>query len=135
METTILPNSGARFGIVGVNYVDIYVKDYRAALDYYTEVFGPAEYIEGDDTHGWRLGRTWLTVFPAADGNPRNVCFSIEMTSTLEADKLHQAFIKAGGKGEAPRETRMYENMYYCPVEDPFGSRILVYCPVRTKQE
>lgn len=66
MSSSTSKSSSKSFTIVDLNFVSIYVKDYEKAVDYYSRVFGPArELTEKEDHHGWRMGRTWLTVFPA----------------------------------------------------------------------
>jgi catechol 2,3-dioxygenase-like lactoylglutathione lyase family enzyme len=64
------------YRVVDLNYVSLYVADFDAATAFYSRVFGPPEHVEdGAETQGWRMGATWLTVFPAKvsgvpDGNP-----------------------------------------------------------------
>lgn len=126
-----------RFGISGLNYVSLYPADHRAALDYYAAVFGPLD-VENphDGVWGWRMGSTWLTVFPGKfgpdpEGTTKNVEFAIEMTSREEVDHLFEAFVAAGVRNSvAPNDTVMYEPMRYAYVDDPFGVRIDIYCPL-----
>ena len=66
------PPREPRFEIRGIGGVSIFVADFATALAYYTEVLGSPDYVEGDDTRGWRLGNAWLTLFPSADGGPHN---------------------------------------------------------------
>ncbi len=129
----ISSTKNARFQIVGVNYVDIAAVDHQRALRFYTDVFGPPEYEEGPEVHGWRLGRTWLTIFPAADGVTSNVGFSIEVKTPQEALRLSKAFVRAGGTAAKPRLTWMYERMRYCQVTDAVGTRLLSHCPMPLK--
>lgn len=128
--------SPANFNIVGLNYVSIYVKDYDAALAFYTKMFGTPE---NSDPYGWRMGSTWLTLFPGKagtnpDGNPQNVEYAIQVATPEDVDRLHDALLDAGAtKGWAPEDTTMYEPMRFCYVDDPFGTRIDIYCPIATK--
>ena len=116
--------------------MSIYVKDYEKAVDYYTRVFGPAQEItDKEDHHGWRMGRTWLTVFPARgarekERNPCNTEFAIQVARASEVDVLFDLLISEGALScMAPEDTEMYDKMRFCCVDDPFGVRIDVYCP------
>ncbi len=126
----------ARFDIVGLNYVSLYPADHEAALEYYASVFGP---LDLDDPKrgvwGWKMGSTWLTVFPSKagtdpKGSTTNVEFAIQVATPQEVDRLYSAFMAAGVKGSsAPRNTEMYEPMRIGYIDDPFGVRIDIYCP------
>jgi uncharacterized glyoxalase superfamily protein PhnB len=127
----------ALFDIVGLNYVSLYPADHQAALDYYGRVFGPLDMEDPDNgIWGWKMGTTWLTVFPGEhgptpQGTTGNVEFAIQVGSPGEVDRLFQAFLAAGVETSlAPSETRMYERMRYAYVDDPFGVRIDIYCPL-----
>jgi len=53
-----------------------------------------------------------------------------------EVDALYQAFIKAGAKkGWEPFDTEMYEPMRFSYVDDPFGVRIDIICPLDPEGE
>jgi hypothetical protein len=57
--------------------------------------------------------------------------FAIQVASPEEVDRLHQAFVSAGAKNSwTPEDTRMYEPMRFSAVDDPFGVRIDIYCPL-----
>jgi hypothetical protein len=43
---------------------------------------------------------------------------------------LYQAFISAGGVGQEPVDTLMYEPVHICPVTDPFGVEIMVFSKI-----
>lgn len=125
------------FNIVGLNYVSLYPADHRAALDYYASVFGPLDVDNPDDgVWGWRMGSTWLTVFPGRfgpnpDGTTSNTEFAIEMSTPEEVDRLFDAFVAAGVESNVvPSNTTMYEPMRYAYVDDPFGLRIDICCPL-----
>lgn len=131
------PGEAPGFKIVGLNYVSLYIRHYVQAIAFYTEVFGPPDSpAEGDEPAGWRMGSTWLTVFPSVAGvepesNPRNAEFAIQVSTPSEVDALYRALNDAGAKTcMAPRDTRMYEAMRFGCVDDPFGVRIDVYCPL-----
>ena len=130
-------NDKHAFQIVGLNYVSLYIEDFAEALDFYERVFGPAENAdEAGQIYGWWMGSTWLTVFPSKGGthegsNSRNVEFAIQVSTPEEVDALHQALITAGAKNcWAPEDTTMYEEMRFSCVDDPFGVRIDIYCPI-----
>ncbi len=125
------------FRIVGLGYVSLYIHDLDRAMAFYGRVFGPPNSTpEGDEPAGWKMGSTWLTIFPSTAGaspssNPRNTEFAIQVTSPEEVDTLHGALVEAGARVcMAPRDTTMYEPMRFGCVDDPFGVRIDVYCPL-----
>lgn len=105
--------------------VALYFQEYQAAVAYYTAVLGPPVYVEGEWTHGWRLGHTWLTLFPAKEGNPTNAEMHLYLDSPAEAERLQAAFIAAGGTGQPPTDALMFEPLRFCAVQDPFGTTIL----------
>ena len=102
------PPPRERFETQGVIGATLYYADYQAALDFVTEVFGEPVYQEGAHTRGWRLGRSWLTLFPSQGGNPTNIEVPIYLANAQELDRLYEAFIAAGPSGEAPQNTLMY---------------------------
>lgn len=124
------PAPEPRFSIRGIGGASICVADFEGALSYYTRVLGPPEYVEGDDTRGWRLGKAWLTLFPAQTGGPQNADIQLELTTPEEAERLHGALIEAGGAGPAPSDELMYIPMRFCSVTDPFGTQWVVYAPL-----
>ena len=121
-----------RFAFVGMHGVTLYFVDYPAAIAYYTRVLGPPAYEEGEFTRGWRIGDSWLTLLKGNVGDPQNMECTIVMQSPEQADRLQAAFIQAGGVGAAPSDQLMYEPIRYCPVQDPFGTQILIICPLQT---
>ncbi len=123
------PPPQPRFAFVGLHGATLYFSDYAAAVTYYRRVLGAPAYIEGENTHGWQLGDTWLTLLKGQAGSPHNVEVTIVMRSAQEAERLQAAFVEAGGVGEAPSDQLMYEPVRYCPVRDPFGTSILIVCP------
>jgi uncharacterized glyoxalase superfamily protein PhnB len=124
------PPPEPRFDIRGIGGASLFVADYAAALTYYTAVLGPPDYVEGDDTRGWRLGSAWLTLFPAREGGPQNTDVQLEMATPTQAERLHGALIEAGGTGPAPSNELMYIPMRFCCVTDPFGSQWVIYAPL-----
>ena len=125
------------YNIVDLNYVSLYIEDFQEALTFYEQVFGPPENAdEGREIYGWRMGSTWLTVFPSkigthAGSNPRNMEFAIQVSAAEEVDALYQLLIEAGAKScWQPEDTQMYEDMRFSCVDDPFGVRIDIYCPL-----
>jgi uncharacterized glyoxalase superfamily protein PhnB len=137
VDTIESASSTRPYQIVGLSYVSLYLKDFDEAISFYSSVFGPTEYKEGDhEIYGWRMGSTWLTVFQAKagtskDSNPRNTEFAVQVSAPEEVDALYNALIEAGAKEcMPPRDTKMYEDMRYGCVDDHFGVRIDVYCPL-----
>jgi hypothetical protein len=122
----VKPQPEPRFEYLGLNGVALFFEDYQAALDYYSAVLGPPAYVEGEFTHGWRIGNSWLTLFPSKSGNPHSVELTINMPTPEQAQRLQQAFIAAGGVGEPPSDQLMYEPIRYCAVTDPFGTEIII---------
>ena len=124
-----------RCEIIGLSYPSFYIKDYAKAIAFYTNVFGPPKSDE-ESIKGWQLGDTWLTLFPSKDGpepdsNPRNAEFAIQVATPEEVDHLYQALIDAGAKGGwMPEDAQMYEPMRFSYVDDPFGIRLDIYCPL-----
>lgn len=123
------PQPAQRFA-GGVHGLTLYFEPYAAAVAYYEAVLGPPNYSEGDDTRGWSVGGTWLTLLSGGSGTPRNVEVLFVMESPAEAERLQSAFIVSGGKGRAPSDQLMYAPVRYCPAQDPFGTQILVIAPL-----
>jgi predicted enzyme related to lactoylglutathione lyase len=125
------------YQIVTLGYVSLYVKDLLPAITFYSQVFGPPHSSDVQkDIYGWRMGSTWLTLLPSKIGtdpasNPRNTEFAIQVAAVAEVDRLYHGLIEAGAKAcMAPEATRMYEPMRFACVDDPFGMRIDIYCPL-----
>ena len=123
--------------IVGLRYVSLYFLRYDEAITIYTNVFGEPNYFEEPGIVGYKMGDTWLTIFPAHSGtskesDPRNTEFAIQVSTPEEVDTLYMSLIIAGAvECMAPSDTKMYEPMRFDCVDDPFGVRIDVYCPLR----
>ena len=121
--------------IVGAAYPSFYVEDLGAARAFYEQVLGPVEFREASLV-GFRLGDTWLTLFAAKDGphpgsGPRGAEFAIRVREPADVDALHRALAALGAKTlMPPQDTWMYERMRYTCLDDPFGIRIDVYCPL-----
>ena len=120
------PEPQPRFQYAGLHGVALYFHDYDQAVTWYTRVFGPPAYAEDEDTRGWKLGDIWLTLFPSVAGNPVNNEVHLLLKTPEEAERVHAAFIEAGGRGEDPSDQLMYEPLRFCPAEDPFGTRWLI---------
>jgi len=125
-----MPAPEQRFKFRGLHGTTLYFGDYEAAVSYYTQVLGEPAYVEGTGTRGWQLGNTWLTLLKGKMGNPQNMELNIIMQTPAEADRLQAAFIEAGGSGEPPSDQLMYQPVRYCAVDDPFGTHILIFCPL-----
>jgi hypothetical protein len=119
-----------RFQFAGLHGAVLYFSEHAEAIAYYQRVLGPPAYVEGEGTRGWQIGNTWLTLLKSQAGNPQNVEVVFVMNSPEEAERLQAAFIRAGGVGEAPSDQLMYEPVRYCPARDPFGTNILIICPL-----
>lgn len=125
------PQPKPRFAFAGLHGLTLYFENYLEAVAYYQQVLGPPAYQEGEDTRGWRLGNTWLTLLRGSSGAPQNVEVSIVMQTPAEAERLQSAFIAAGGSGDAPSDELMYEPVRFCPVKDPFGTQVLIFSALR----
>ena len=124
------PQPVPKFNFDGLHGAALYFTEYEKAIAYYTEVLGPPAYVEGEFTHGWRLGSIWLTLFPAKTGNPQNAELILQMATPAEADRLQAAFIAAGGSGEPPSDQLMFEPLRFCGVIDPFGTQLTIVSPL-----
>jgi uncharacterized glyoxalase superfamily protein PhnB len=122
------PPPEPRFHFAGAWGATLYYEDYQKALDFYGEVLGPPAYIEGENTHGWRIGETWLTLFPSKKGNPQNIEVPFFVETPEEVDRLYEALIAAGAQGEPPVDTLMYHPVRACYLKDPFGVELMVAC-------
>jgi len=54
------------------------------------------------------------------------VSVTVEVATAVEADRLQQAFVRAGAIASPARNTFMYRPVRLCPVTDPFGTEILI---------
>lgn len=98
-------------------------------------MFGPPENVDEDGAiYGWRMGSTWLTLFPSKTGtkagsNPQNTECAIQVSAPAEVDALYETLVAAGGnKSWEPADTNMYEDMRFAYIDDPFGVRIDICC-------
>jgi hypothetical protein len=124
------PTPNPRYRFNGTFGVTLYFENFELAVAYYQQVLGPPAYVEGKGTSGWQIGNGWLTLLEGKSGNPRNVEVTLQMETPKDAEKLHQAFIEAGGKGLTPSDELMYGPIRSCPVCDPFGTEILIISPL-----
>jgi len=124
------PMPQPRFGFAGLHGLTLFFADYAQAIDFYQRVLGPPAYVEGKYTHGWQIGDTWLTLLKGQSGNPHNVEVMLVMETRSDVERLYAAFIAAGGVGDAPADQLMYTPVYSCSIQDPFGTNIMVYCPI-----
>ncbi len=122
------PQPEQQFKFVGIHGVALYYEDYAEALGFWEKVLGPPNYVEGENTHGWMVGKTLLTLFPSKDGNPKNVEVPFVMEALEDVDELTEAFLAAGAVGEAPMDTLMYERARMAVLKDPFGVELSVIC-------
>lgn len=128
-------NPTEKYQILGLNYVSMYAKDLEAALSWYSSLFGdPINDFEG--IYGWKLGATYLTLLASRmgthpDSNPRNAEYAIHVATPDMVDQLYNDLIAAGATNcMEPNDGRMYEPMRFAAVDDPFGMRIDIYCPI-----
>jgi catechol 2,3-dioxygenase-like lactoylglutathione lyase family enzyme len=128
-------DDGRGFEVAGLAYITLYIEDYDAAVAFYTAAFGEPD-CRQPVFMGWRMGETWMTVFPSKDGNapgknPRNMEFGIRVQTPEQVDVLHARLVELGAKNAwTPEDTEMYDRMRFSCVDDPFGVRIDVYCPL-----
>lgn len=126
----VVPPPEPRFPSARLGGSAVYVERYEEAIAFYTEVFGPPVYVEDGHTHGWRLGGTWLTVFPSDTGGPRNAELHVYLDTVAEAERLHRAIEAAGGTVEEPVDALMFEAVRFCQAWDPSGTPIVVLAPL-----
>ena len=124
------PPPEPRYQISGISGVALFIEDFDAAVEYYQQVLGPAAYVEGKSTRGWRVGSDWLTLLQGKAGAPQNMEVILSMETQEQAERLQHAFIEAGGEGPPPSDQLMYEPVRYCPVCDPFGTDLLIISPL-----
>ena len=124
------PRPEPRYAFSGFGGITLYFEEYDAAVSYYQKILGPPTYVEGEGTKGWPIGNQWLTLLQGNAGSPHNVEVIVQMQTPDEAERLHQAFIAAGGSGPAPSDELMYEPIRYCSVQDPFGTDWLFMYPL-----
>lgn len=115
------PTPEQRFAFAGVSGATLYYQEYAAALAFFRKVLGEPAYVEGEFTHGWRIGESWLTVFPAKSGSPSNLEVPIYLQNPADVDALYAAFIAAGAQGDLPQDALMYLPVRMTVVTDPFG--------------
>jgi catechol 2,3-dioxygenase-like lactoylglutathione lyase family enzyme len=124
--------------VVAVAYPSLYVDDFDAAVAFWTGLLGPPAYSEPEGAGrlvGFRLGDTWLTLFPRAggphpDSGPRGCEFALKVGAPGDVDGLFARMLALGATAVmAPRDTRMYEAMRFACVDTPHGVRIDVVCP------
>jgi catechol 2,3-dioxygenase-like lactoylglutathione lyase family enzyme len=123
------PQPAPRFDYAGLHGATLFYQDYAAAVDFYTQVFGPPAYLEGPHTRGWRLGDTWLTLLKG-DGRPQHVEVALSMRTPAAAEAVQAAFAAAGGRATPPSDQLMYAPIRYCPATDPFGTAWLITAPL-----
>ncbi len=126
----VQPAPEPRFEFTGSFGTTLFYEDYEAAVAFFTAVLGPPAYVEDTGTRGWPIGGGWLTLLHGQTGNPQNVEITFTMATPAEAEKLHAAFIAAGGQGEPPSDQLMYAPIRYCAVTSPQGTPLLVISPL-----
>ena len=128
--------------IAGAAFPSFYVEDLDAARAFYEKLLGPTKYTEGDGIVGLRLGDDWLTLFRAKDGphpdaGPRNCEFAIRVNTPEDVDAVYERMVELGAKpikGYGPTDTWMYEKMRFACIDDPFGIRVDVVCPLPAEE-
>lgn len=124
------PAPQSRFRFSGLGGISLYIEQYEAAVAFYTAVLGPAAYREGEDTHGWRIGPDWVTLFPAEADGPANMDVTVRVETPADVTALREAFVAAGATGEPPSDQLMYEAVRYARVVDPFGTIWILVSPL-----
>jgi len=117
------------FEVAGLRGVTLYVREFERAVAFYEKVLGPAAYVEGGNTRGWRLGDGWLTLLRDRLADSRYVEVTLRTPTSAEADRLREAFMAAGGNATEPTDTIHYEPVRLSHVTDPFGTRWLIVAP------
>jgi len=117
------PAPEQRFRFKGILGSAVYYQEYTAALAFFEQVFGPPAYVEGEFTHAWQIGNTWLTVFPAKQGSPANAEVMIYLEDAGEVDRLYAGMIAAGASGNPPVDTLMFTPVRIATLQDPFGGQ------------
>ena len=120
------------FQFSGLFGATLFYEDFDEAVAFFTAVFGPPAYVEGPGTRGWPIGDGWLTLLQGKAGNPQNVEITFTVATPAEADRLHAAFLAAGGQGDAPSNQLMYAPIRYGAVTSPQGTHLLVISPLPT---
>jgi catechol 2,3-dioxygenase-like lactoylglutathione lyase family enzyme len=123
------PPPAPRFAFTRIGGVGIACADLERAHAFYASVLGPPAYQE-DDARGWRIGDTWLTLYPGGGTGASTIGFVIELATPAEAERLQRAFAHAGGTVTAPSDQLMYRPIRYCRVTDPFGTDITIIAPL-----
>jgi hypothetical protein len=130
-----------RFAVQGLYFPTFYFKDFDLACAFYTQILGQPD-VDKEKLKGWQLGNTWLTFFPSEQNvpsegdNPRNAEFAIQVHTPPEVDVLFNAFVAAGAKAFCePEDTWMYEEMRFSGVDDPFGIRVDIFCPLQQDRQ
>lgn len=126
----VKPRPEPRFHFTGVFGVTLFYEAFTEAVAYFTAVLGPPAYVEGTGTRGWPVGAGWLTLLQGSAGNPQNVEITFTVDTPAAAERLHAAFLQAGGQGEAPSDQLMYAPIRYCAVTSPQGTPLLVISPL-----
>ena len=120
------PEPEQRYAFRGFGGISIYYGEYEEAVAFYTSVFGPPAYVEEEEVTGWPVGGGWLSVFNGESGTPGNVEITLWCKTREAVDEIRAAFLAAGGTAEEPEETHMYDPVYLCIAEDPFGVSFLI---------
>ena len=126
--------------VIDLNYVSLYLRDLVEGREFYTQLFGPPVFTEGE-IYGWKMGATWLTLFPSSAGtsqesNPMNTEYAIQVEKPEQVDALYDKLLELGSKVcMEPEDTWMYEPMRFACVDDPFGVRIDIYCSMERDEK
>lgn len=122
------PKPEQSFAFKGLHGITLFYEDYNKANAFYRQVLGEPAYLEGEFTHGWQIGDTWLTLLKGKSGNPKNVEVMLVMQSQQEVDRLAKAMVRAGAVAEEPSEQLMYEPVHLCSIVDPLGVNFMISC-------
>jgi len=91
------------FRVVDLNYVSLYMEDLDGGVEFYGKLFGPPVYGEGR-VYGWKMGATWLTLFPSdagncAGSNPRNAEYAVQVERPGQVDVVVPQVVGSGVRG------------------------------------
>ena len=125
--------------IAGTAYPSFYVEDMDQANAFWSGICGPCTSTE-ENLLGWKLGDTWITIFPAKfgphkDSGPKSTEFAIRVKTPEDVDRLYDRMIELGATHfSKPEDTWMYSRMRFSCLDAPWGARIDIICPLPPKE-
>ena len=80
----VQPEPGPRFALRGLSGAALTFRDFDRAVEFYSRVLGPPNYVEGGGTRGWRIGSGWLTLLAASASTEDRSPGSIDVRGQME---------------------------------------------------